>query len=217
MPQNNYQKQDGSDFILKNLPKPQKTAVIFLFIVAILVVVFWIIQMRSHINSPFNYGSGTASSTTEDEYIKALSKNDIDNDGLSDYDEMYTYSTSPYLEDTDSDGLTDKQEVSQGTDPNCAQGKNCSSSESVSATGSSTSDYIYSATNVGSGATSSTEEENLQKVLSGEIDAATLRQLLISGGASQTDLDQISDEALMQSYQETLASQAASSSATSTQ
>ena len=59
--------------------------------------------------------------------IIALQNKDTDTDGLSDYDELYTYNTSPYLQDTDVDGLADKTELSSGSDPLCASGQNCQS------------------------------------------------------------------------------------------
>ena len=58
--------------------------------------------------------------------IEALKNKDTDGDGLSDYDELYIYHTSPYIKDSDSDGIPDGTEVKNGTDPNCPQGKDCS-------------------------------------------------------------------------------------------
>src|SRR3989344_3458461 len=48
-----------------------------------------------------------------------LSVKDTDGDGLNDYDELYIYKTSPYLEDSDSDGVSDSAEIQKGTNPNC--------------------------------------------------------------------------------------------------
>jgi hypothetical protein len=45
---------------------------------------------------------------------------DSDYDGLTDYDEVYVYSTDPTLSDTDYDGDNDSFEVDNGTDPNDA-------------------------------------------------------------------------------------------------
>ena len=42
---------------------------------------------------------------------------DSDSDGLSDYDEVHNYGTDPSLSDSDEDGLTDLTEVSTGYDP----------------------------------------------------------------------------------------------------
>jgi hypothetical protein len=50
---------------------------------------------------------------------------DTDGDGLMDYDELYVFKTSPYLLDSDSDGIDDKTEVYDGQDPNCPVGQDC--------------------------------------------------------------------------------------------
>jgi len=42
---------------------------------------------------------------------------DSDSDGLSDYDELFTYYTNPYDSDTDDDGYDDKYEVDNSLDP----------------------------------------------------------------------------------------------------
>ena len=42
---------------------------------------------------------------------------DVDGDGLSDYDEIYTHGTDPLSRDTDGDGVHDGDELSEGTDP----------------------------------------------------------------------------------------------------
>ena len=42
---------------------------------------------------------------------------DYDQDGLLDIDEINTHNTDPYLEDTDSDGFSDLEEIQNGTDP----------------------------------------------------------------------------------------------------
>ena len=42
---------------------------------------------------------------------------DVDGDGLSDYDEIYTHGTNPLSRDTDGDGVHDGDEISEGTDP----------------------------------------------------------------------------------------------------
>ncbi len=52
---------------------------------------------------------------------------DTDEDGLYDWDEINIYNTSAYLADTDSDSISDSEEISQGTDPNCPTGQTCGS------------------------------------------------------------------------------------------
>lgn len=57
--------------------------------------------------------------------LAELKLQDSDQDGLNDFDETYTYDTSTYLVDTDSDGITDPIELQQGTDPTCPTGQEC--------------------------------------------------------------------------------------------
>ena len=42
---------------------------------------------------------------------------DSDDDGISDYDEIFEYDTDPWLADSDGDGVSDGDEVDDGTDP----------------------------------------------------------------------------------------------------
>jgi hypothetical protein len=65
--------------------------------------------------------------------IEALKSKDTDGDGLSDYDEIYIYHTSPYIKDSDSDGIPDGVEVKNGTDPNCPQGQDCGTPAPINA------------------------------------------------------------------------------------
>lgn len=57
--------------------------------------------------------------------LEILQEKDTDQDGLSDYAEIYLYKTSAYLPDTDSDGVTDAIEIAQGKNPNCPSGTDC--------------------------------------------------------------------------------------------
>lgn len=57
--------------------------------------------------------------------LAELKTQDTDSDGLNDYDELYIYRTSPYLGDTDSDDVGDKEEVESGGDPNCPKNHDC--------------------------------------------------------------------------------------------
>ena len=197
------------------LSRPQKIAVTILGILAVLIVVFWVWQMRAQINKPFSIETENKKTTdaTSTEINTVLKNRDTDQDSLSDYDELYTHKTSPYLEDTDSDNLSDALEIKQGTDPNCPQGQSCTTSVSSSSTASSSTLYSNSAdTDISvDSSSSSTDATVLQSALNGQIDAATLRQLLISGGADKTELDAISDTDLMQGYQEALTKQSQTS------
>jgi hypothetical protein len=58
----------------------------------------------------------TANSTGFNADDEALKTKDTDGDGLSDWDEIHVYKTSPYLEDTDGDGRISRQQYISGFD-----------------------------------------------------------------------------------------------------
>lgn len=64
--------------------------------------------------------------------ILTLQTQDTDDDGLTDYEELYSYGTSLYLKDSDSDGINDLMELKSGSDPMCHKDKNCAPSPSLS-------------------------------------------------------------------------------------
>lgn len=229
-----------------SLSKSQKLAVAGLTVFAVLVVVLWFAQLKNNIYGPLNApaaSSGLASTNELDSQTAkdlALKNKDTDGDGLSDYDELNIYKTSPYLADSDSDGLLDGAEVKSGTNPNCPQGRTCliSGGNSGAAAGTSTlpaaglgnqaspSDTLnnllnqYGAVNsaLGTGAANqpvspsggssanngAVNLNNDQIQVLKNLDAASLRQMLIEAGMDKNTLDQISDTDLMNSYQQTL-------------
>lgn len=204
---------------LRDLPKTQRNAVIFLFILAIAIVIFWLWLIKAQINRPFAAGDGSqknsATSASSTDSISLLKTTDTDHDGLSDYDEIYVYKTSPYLADSDSDGIPDKKEVEQGTDPNCPQGQDCQATETAAT---SSNNNLLATTSSSTAETPNLDvtkvsTSSLQQALSGQADAATLRQMLISGGADKSELDKISDADLLKSYQEVLNKNSATNSA----
>ncbi|MCX6743341.1 MAG: hypothetical protein NT116_03840 [Candidatus Parcubacteria bacterium] len=118
----------------------------FLILITISAVVLGYLQMKKNIEQPLadsyllqirgqlkekygllNLNAPTASETD----MNKLQNQDSDLDGLDDYSEIYIYNTSPYLEDTDGDGIWDKQEILAGTNPNCPEGQTCSAAAST--------------------------------------------------------------------------------------
>jgi len=214
------------------LSKSQRTAVVFLGIFSFLVLILMVVQLRHSIYSPFDYPTAAkttmqtladeqASAVTSGDYsslpsdpmqlddamVQYLQNKDTDNDGLSDYDELYVYHTSPFLEDTDGDGISDAQEIKNGTDPNCPEGQMCNNSMAFTSSTVSgetvTPELIQLDTS-----TPSASDSNLQSLLSGSAtDPATLRQMLLDSGMDKATLDKISDADLLQSYQDTLIQQ----------
>ena len=186
---------NSSNFSFNELPRPQKTAVILLSLFAVFILFFWLWQFQAKLKSPFAPPEGY------EDYQGVLSADptlsDTDNDGLSDGDEDL-YGTSRYIEDTDSDGFSDSEEVLAGTDPLCAAGTNCFRSDNIDT------DAIASSSSETNIEMNAEEEAALQALISGQGDAASIRQLLIDNGVSAEDLADISDEALLANYQQVI-------------
>jgi hypothetical protein len=186
-----------------NLSKNQKLALAGLTIFGVFVIGLWVFTLNQQIKSPLVRASSSNAkqTTTEVNDVAKQKTQDTDGDGLSDYDELNVYSTSPYIEDSDSDGISDGVEVKNGTNPNCPQGTDCNIKTSVA-----TSTETAAVTSGASTATSSTNTLN-NLLLTGQIDAANLRKILLDSGAtSKADLDKITDAELLQAYKAQLAS-----------
>jgi len=110
--------------------------------------------------------------------LNELRDQDTDGDKLSDYDELFQYSTSPYLKDSDSDGVSDYDELAKKQDPNCPKGKTC--------------------TSVAGNATTTDS--------SGQLTPAFLRQALREAGVAQAVLDGMDDLTLLKVYNEIIPS-----------
>ncbi len=123
----------------------------------------------------------------EDEQLK---RQDSDEDGLTDYQELRIYGTSPFIADSDSDGETDAAEIAAGTDPNCPEGQNCFQPQTAF-----------------TGGTLQEVLANQQDRLQGVLDSPSeIRRLLIEQGASPALLANIDDQSLQilanEAYQE---------------
>jgi CRISPR/Cas system-associated protein endoribonuclease Cas2 len=127
----------------------------------------------------------------ESEALASKTK-DTDGDGLTDYDEVALYATSPYLPDTDSDGFSDGKEVKEGTDPNCKPGEVCGGLRLVTPD-TKISDLFpqFSTSNV------TLKDKTVQE----------FRQILIDQGFDKENLDKISDTTLLIMLEESLKAQ----------
>lgn len=146
-----------------------------------------------------NYGGDLANALDSQLQVgEELKTKDTDRDGMSDYDELKVYKTSPYLDDSDSDGKSDKAEVEAGTDPNCPEGKKC---QQVSENSSNSTPPLLSTEPATAPSSASLETELRQAV-----PIEKLRQLLVEqGGLTKEQVDQIDDATLRRVYEETLA------------
>ncbi|HLD60610.1 MAG TPA: hypothetical protein VJA27_00545, partial [Patescibacteria group bacterium] len=116
----------GGRLSFSALRKEQKIGFFLLLIFALLTVGLGALQIRNTMYAPFALNNKVPSILKDEvNNIEALSFRDTDFDELNDFDELYVYNTSPYLPDTDSDGIRDKKELEGGTNPLCAEGKDC--------------------------------------------------------------------------------------------
>ncbi|MBU0546437.1 hypothetical protein KKA13_04275 [Patescibacteria group bacterium] len=108
------------------LSKEQKIGFVLLSVFAVLAIGLGALQIRNTMYAPFALNKEIPLSLKDQiNNVEALHFRDTDLDGINDFDELYVYGTSPYLADTDSDGIQDKAEIEQGKNPNCAEGKDC--------------------------------------------------------------------------------------------
>lgn len=183
----------------------EKFFLFFLGIVSVSALVLGYAQFQKTLRSPFyneelrikraelrEQFAPTAISVDE-QRMAELQQKDSDGDGLSDYSEIYVYSTNPYLADTDGDGVSDKQEILSGMNPNCAEGTECAPSASLerptmpaqpTASGASNTPVL--------GITDPSELQRIsEQVLSGQV---TLEQIGIQDPAFQQAINQLNQQ-----------------------
>ncbi len=191
------------------LTKEQKTGFVLLVIFAILAIGLGMLQIRNGLYAPFALNNNVPLSLKKDiTSPDSLRFRDTDHDELTDFDELYVYGTSPYLYDTFSYGLSDKDVVAKNL-PLCPKGQ-CAdpttnfSSTSTDVIGSgSTIEPLPIANNIDPGV-----PQDLNEVLS---DPVQLRQLLAESGVSADILKKLTDSQLLKMVTEIL------TTATSTQ
>ena len=180
-----------------------------LLVFAILVVILGFKNFNNTIHAPFAKYLAQApipGEPTEAEINEALKNKDTDKDGLSDYDELNLYRTSPYLEDSDSDGLADGVEVQKGADPNCPEGKNCGFSPLSNPTAEPEKKGPPAGLIPPDAAAKENFEELMKLLSSPTQDPKELRQFLIKRGVKPDLLEKISDEELLKLFDESQAS-----------
>lgn len=189
---------DKGDKVAEKIEKTpmQRFFVFFLILITVSAGFLAYLQFKSNIESPFREnklrrekGELTLKYQSQipeaDQDVLQLQLQDSDLDGLDDYSELNVYGTSPYLEDTDSDGIWDKQEILNGQDPLCPQGQDCYSAgtkpDPLSQIGVPSDDFSYE--DLGINDMLSLESE----LLSGEVDLSSL-------GIDSPELQQMFDQ-----------------------
>jgi len=203
--ENPLNSQEARPNFWQALERSQKIALIVLAVFVLLLAVVWSIQFKRSLTEPFTYkgdksqdnSSQDATSTDAD-----LKNKDTDGDGLFDSDELSIYKTSPYLEDSDSDGIKDDAEIKAGGDPNCPEGKTCSTSVPAGTGTESAGKPTQLKGNLLDIGLASSSDVELQTLIQGESDPAKIRKLLLDAGMDKNVLSQISDADLVSSYQE---------------
>lgn len=224
MENNNNQGDDEKNISYPKMDKNHKTALIILGVFSVAIIGIWFTNFFGSLNNPFDYSSlasensnnnsnSVTTSTDLDSSNLNLKLVDTDGDSISDWDELFTYGSSPYLEDTDGDDLSDYEEIfTYKTDPSCLEGQNCSGALTQSEaqgennTAEVIDSYYNTSSSSSSGSSSSdiTAEEVSAYLDSGDVDISYLRELLLDEGFSQTELDQISDEDLISVYKDAI-------------
>ena len=210
------------------LTREQKTGFVLLLIFGILAIGLGILQMRNTIFGPFVIRLSKTNEAEQSVFLNEearLQSIDTDRDGLNDYEELSFYETSPYLPDTDSDGIDDKVEIEQGTDPLCAKGELCEKGEALvvatttlpiapilSANSVNPLDALANTMTANAGVESVAQTDQLQKFLT---DPAQIRTALLQGGTmTKAQLDKVDDATLMKLVDEILQEQMSSATTT---
>ncbi|MHB8830574.1 MAG: hypothetical protein ACYC44_00405 [Patescibacteria group bacterium] len=208
------------------LDKKQKSFFVVFVLCAVVALVFTYSSVREGIYAPFrisikelenNKSMLKDSDKDKENYQK---RTDTDGDGLSDWDEEHLYHSSPYLWSTAGDGMPDNVKIAMGENPLCKHGEPCTV-ETMSFN-------LPTTTYPGSNMLDSNVKDDLGNIMMGDSqagqnfrqtaseagvdmsldsaiprDPALLRQALLqTGQVTQADLDKVSDQQLLQYFDE---------------
>ncbi|MBD3251505.1 hypothetical protein GF380_03560 [Candidatus Uhrbacteria bacterium] len=201
-------RKQGLSHTWNSLTIEKQISVGILGVIAIVVLVLGYVQMRRNLISPFTAPLEDLVSTNAmveplpEEIAREQQRTDTDGDGLSDWHELNVFRTSPYVADTDSDGEPDNIEIAKGEDPNCPKGQACVQALSADSLATTTQRLRLPGTNV--------EQPIAPAGLDGVIparDPEAIRAFLRARGSSEAELNQFSDEEILQAYDRAAAGQ----------
>lgn len=188
------------------LTREQKAGFGFVIICGLAALVLGGQYIWTHMAAPFaiSYTGPRFQTGSEKDAAKIAEQRKLDTDGdtVNDYDELYIYKTSPYLNDSDSDGLLDGAEIASNQDPNCATGAACESvaNEDIKlSTGSAALDA--------EGADLAARQVALEQALRemNDMPADEIRKMLIKSGAEAAKIEAMSDEEISAFYKSVIA------------
>lgn len=211
--------EDGRLYITRKktiLNREQKTGFGMVVGFGALALVFGAFYLWKHVASPFVVSYVGPEFLTGDEQRKkemeTLQKEDTDGDGLNDYAELYLYRTSPYISDSDSDGVGDQSEIENGEDPNCAVGAPCGAAQdTVNPTTlkdtfvEDAADSVGASVEAGAPETITPNAQNIASLLAG-MTGDELRKLLIDAGGDAASVNALTDEQLRAALSQALQS-----------
>ncbi|MBI1961223.1 MAG: hypothetical protein HY473_02490 [Candidatus Sungbacteria bacterium] len=150
-----------------------------------------------------NQGNESSSGAFDEARMRVL---DTDEDGIDDWSELNVHKTSPYLADSDSDGVSDALEIKQGADPTCPEGRVCGSD--IIGTLEQIQQDIAREERAGEGSPQAADfspesQAALETLEAGTIPTAEqIRSLLRDSGVPEEELSGTSDQDLIQLFQE---------------
>lgn len=191
--------------------KQNRRSVLFLGIFTILIAAVAYFQFQAAIYAPF--GGASKKQTIKkvqqtQEELNMLIMQDTDKDGLTDFDEQFTYLTSIYITDTDSDAYSDKEEVDAGSNPLDKKSNPYTVEKELGGQQQKGEPTSAKAT--------AGEEEILEKIfpapeandqlsiINDQLSAQEIRELLINSGIDKELVDKLDDKTLKSLYNETI-------------
>ena len=195
------------------LSSEQKAAFAILLFLGLGGIILGFLSFGANLRRPFDIqyveslakGRYLTQDQQDAEEVRLLKERDTDGDGITDYDELYVFKTSPYLTDTDSDGFDDRVEIFSDHDPNCPRGTECGGLLSADSEADTSKDPSELLNSVNSNTTQANSifDNTAGVKLETEADIQTyfkslttdqIRQALLDQGLSQEQVDSVSDE-----------------------
>lgn len=190
------------------LSQEHKAGFVLVIATGTLSLVLGILFILRTVNQPFDFNyEGPLFLTTSDQRaleIELMKTRDTDGDGLTDYEEVFIYGTSPYLADTSGDGISDGEHVRAGNNP--LTGSPLADSgiapipQPEDAFLESFSGAIDTGTNLAPFLAALGGEEGQAEVDPWSLSASDVRQGLLQQGMTEAQLSQVPDNQLLRQY-----------------